>query len=234
MHHTGDFMFRRSWVVATLFLIAAVGLSAACNIGPTGLEEGTYPCESDDDCLTDDGFRCGDDGFCTTEIVTTGPPCDSSEPRGIDKDGDGYGTGGDRSQCVAKCEAEGGTNCDRFSAEDCDDNDADIHPNAPSKCDGKRNNCLLDAEDEAGVFACPGGDATTECPEALANEPDGADQFAKPECMSGRCVYAPFNEVPCTPDGASEPVKLTCENGTEYTWATDSSKTFADLPDGCP
>ena len=210
-------------------MLATVGLTAACNIGPTGLEDGIYPCETNDDC-TAEGFRCGGDGYCTDKFDESAPPCDNTA-NGIDQDGDGFGTGSDRSDCVTRCEEEGDDNCQQRSEPDCDDTDAQVFPFAAEVCDGKLNNCNLGAEDEAEAFSCDG--STDNCP-TLADEPEGmtsAADFLVPECESGQCVYKSLRENDCTQDGSV--IKMTCENSNNYSWVRDSTLGYDDLPAAC-
>lgn len=208
---------QRRQSLVSLVLAAALCLLvfAGCNVAFDPNEEPRrFTCQTDDDCNTNRGFVCDTEiNRCVDPVPPDGEAC-------TDEDGDGFGTGANRSGC-------------RQPLEDCDDNDASVFPGAPESCDGKLNDCSLDVTDEAAAFACPGGSAD-ECPE-LADEPTGLTtppaSYVSPRCESGRCVYLPLNQNPCTVDGSV--VKLTCENATEYTWGRDPSKSYADLPPEC-
>ncbi|MFN7144089.1 MAG: polysaccharide lyase family 7 protein [Myxococcota bacterium] len=65
-----------------------------------------------------------------------------------DADGDGHGAPG---SSVVACEAPAGTVAD---AADCDDADADVHPDAAEACDGVDDDCDGAVDDGA---ECPGG-----------------------------------------------------------------------------
>jgi hypothetical protein len=219
----GQYMSNRNLIASLVFVFAAGGLWAGCTVGFSPEQENVFPCESNADCLDD--YECGETtGYCKL-IVTDeeAPPCDASE-NGIDQDGDGYGAGPERENC-------------EFEAEDCNDNDIDVFPGAPELCDGQVNDCsmLEDNMDatEASVFSCTGDDDST-CPD-LADVPEGVisiSNYRSKSCESGQCVYKSLRSTQCSVDGT--PIDLTCVDGTTgYSWVSDSTKTYEDLPEAC-
>jgi hypothetical protein len=62
-----------------------------------------------------------------------------------DADGDGFG---DPTRSVRACEVLPGTVAD---GTDCDDGDADVHPDAPEVCDGMDQNCDGEVDEDLGV-----------------------------------------------------------------------------------
>ena len=98
--------------------------------------EFTGSCESNEDCP--ESTYCREDRCYSDSLVF----CDSDE-KGIDQDGDGYGTGPARSSCKSECIARGESDCDRYLAPDCDDEDSSVYPGASEICDGQINDCYL-------------------------------------------------------------------------------------------
>ncbi|MGM0558679.1 MAG: putative metal-binding motif-containing protein [Myxococcota bacterium] len=209
-------MSNRNLLASLVLILAAGGLWAGCTVGFSAEEDGIFTCESNDDCLED--YECGDTGYCKpTGQPDPAPDCDNSEG-GIDQDGDGYGTGDDRSKC-------------QFDERDCNDDDPDIYPGAPELCDGKVNDCNDGAADEVEVFSCSSED---DCPD-LADVPEGViseANYRSKSCEGGTCVYLPLNTAKCSVDDSV--VKLTCASGTTgYSWVRDASKSYTDLPAEC-
>lgn len=221
-------MARRILLLLAPALLVLVAAQAGCVLDGGADQAGIYPCTTDDECPLD-GFRCGISGFCTNEVVgDDNPVCDSSET-GIDQDGDGFGTGVNREDCRERCRAESGSNCELRLQPDCDDADPDVKPGADEACDGKVNNCeFVDggAATEADVFACV---TNEDCPDSLAGEAGAT--FPIGRCEGGQCVWSPLNQADCTVDGTL--IQLTCTTGVQYTWVSDSGRTFEEVPEAC-
>jgi len=129
----------------------------------------TTMCVEDEDCAS--GSTC-EAGICTRVL----------EDGCVDGDGDGFGLGLARADC-ARCLEAG------LCAEDCDDSDAGLHPEAADVCDGIDNNC--DGEiDEAQMCA-----STADC---------AADTVLLPGCVAGTCQYLPPDQ---SAPGCDEPVR---------------------------
>ena len=87
--------------------------------------------------ICDDGIDndCSGNADCEDINCTLDPAC-LAAPTCTDLDGDGYGTGDDRSACT-------------FSDEDCNDADLSVHPNTTEICnDGIDNDCSGNADCE--------------------------------------------------------------------------------------
>ena len=98
----------------------------------------------------------------------------------LDGDGDGWGVAGD-SRCLCAPEGGGGYEADLFG--DCDDADADFHPNADEACDGEDNDCdgLVDdiwtgCDVDHGLGDCVAGECVIDTCDVGYFDPD--DNFA--------------------------------------------------------
>lgn len=98
-----------------------------------------------------------------------------------DADGDGHGAPG---STVTACEAPEGTVAD---ATDCDDADADVHPDAAEACDGVDDDCDGVVDDGA---ECPGGGGA-DLPGELLNLTDWKLTLPTGEAESPREVTQP-------------------------------------------
>ena len=97
--------------------------------------------------------------------------CDGQVDEGYDLDGDGYQTNQYKNSKGALCGI------------DCNDNDANIHPNAPELCDGIDNNCnCIDTDSNGDGIVC------------------GCSP--NPDCISNglRCCDENVDEGPSTPE----------------------------------
>ncbi len=132
----------------TLPLVAAVALLAACRTSPKG--DDTSGLTGDEVDADGDGFPAAEDCDDTDASVHPGATeecngvdddCNDQIDEGVetrfhaDADGDTYG---DASAFVSACSAPEGYVEDDT---DCDDADADIHPDAPERCDGVDQDC---------------------------------------------------------------------------------------------
>ncbi|MFW5966733.1 MAG: hypothetical protein ACOCV2_04395 [Persicimonas sp.] len=195
-------------------LFFALGLWAGCNVS-YDVESGEYEyyCEDDDDCI--DGFECEETNNVCQEIDDdngpTGPPCDDSED-GIDQDGDGYGTGPDRSRC-------------EHSDPDCDDSDPDVYPEAPQLCDGKANDCddwddqEEPPEEAIDDFSCDDG---RDCSGVPGEDDDVYDGYTSDCGDDGVCYLFPTNSDRCEEAGDME---LRCDSEAgDYTWTNNEGE----------
>ena len=109
---------------------------------PSGYVEDASDCDDDDDTINPDAEeRCnGVDDDCDGEIDEEAT---DTETWHADEDGDGYG---DPDQTAESCESPEGYVAD---GSDCDDQQADAHPDAEESCDGIDNDC--DGEVDEGV-----------------------------------------------------------------------------------
>jgi len=149
---------------ARLWFVLAVSISCAIHAGCGGEDTGKHPESGDTGTGPDqdgDGFTpwegdCDDDNPLMspagTEICDgVDNDCDFATDEGsppgsptwyADADGDGWG---DESSAEQACDAPSGYVAD---GGDCDDGDADIHPEADELCDGIDNDC----DDEIDEF----------------------------------------------------------------------------------
>jgi hypothetical protein len=137
-----------------LILSAIVLALAACRSDPDKPETDTIPGDTGPNAADQDGDGYGPDDDCDDSDASVHPgahelcdgldnDCDGAideeavdaETFYTDADGDGYG---DPEAAVLACEADDGLVDD---ATDCDDGDAETHPDAPERCDGLDNDC---------------------------------------------------------------------------------------------
>jgi len=102
----------KNLILCFIFVVAGALLISVTN----GFSHSSYTdCQTVTDCT-----RCHSWTYC--DICPTEPSCDTTPtPTCNDGDGDGYGDPGDAS-------------CDFGSAQDCNDNNAEINPDATERC----------------------------------------------------------------------------------------------------
>ncbi len=105
--------------------------------------------DSDTDSGTDSGIDTGVIDTGETGVIDTG-----CEPVAwyADEDGDGYGDGVSTTSCDDPGEGFATVNGD------CDDNDADINPDAVEQCDGIDNDCDCSGDTNGDGVVCGSGD----------------------------------------------------------------------------
>jgi len=170
-----------------------------------------------------DGGDCG--SGCTTEVCDgIDNDCDGQVDEGFpqqyaDNDGDGFG---DLSQPMP-CDTPGVANGD-----DCDDNNANINPNAVEICDGLDNNCDLQI-DEGGVCGCaPAGTPCDDSNACTINETeDGACN-----CGGGQMVSAGTACDDGNPCSINDLVNSSC--ACIGTFQDTDGDLTCDALDGCP
>jgi hypothetical protein len=194
----------RSYKITILALAAvffAAGFAAGCTVAFDSNQEGLFPCETDGDCL--DGYECDEIQKVCMEvslIADTAPPCDqTANPEGdIDLDNDGYGTGDNRSECPNP-------------APDCDDADAERHPNNAELCDGADNNCDgqgADGADSIDEFDCT-IDADCGAP------PNSSVNYT---CVNNQCAL--WHNI--RPDESCQNMRATCDSDAKaFTYEVD-------------
>ncbi len=175
----------------------------ACSTGD-GWVDTTGDCDDEDpDVHPEADETCnGVDDDCDDDIDEDA--VDASE-WWTDGDGDGFG---DPAAVVTACEAPSGA-VDPSAGEDCDDGDADIHPDADELCNGVDDDCDGDIDEDAvdatGWYADVDGDGygdpaavTTAC-----EAPSGAvDPAAGEDCDDGDADIHPGATEHC--DGVDE------------------------------
>jgi len=117
-------------------------------------QKGEYTAKQAGDCNDDDPkVFPGAAEYCNSKDDDCDYQADEDGSLGcntyyLDTDGDGYGVAG-----MTKCSCKPFAQYKADKAGDCNDNDVDIHPGLPEKCDGKDNNCN-DVIDEPGASGC--------------------------------------------------------------------------------
>jgi len=138
---------------------------AACDV-PSGYDADSGDCDDNDADINPDATEICDgiDNNCDDAIDDSDTGLDTSTQTTwyVDDDGDGYGDAIDSQQ---RCNAPSGYVDD---SDDCDDNDADISPDATEECDGVDNDCneLID-DDDSGL------DTSTQTTWYLDSDGDG-------------------------------------------------------------
>ena len=115
----------RTTTFPLLLVIALGGCTAGVHL-PWGVDDDdsavsdddATPPADDDDAVANDDDASDDDAVANDDDATP-PPADDDDTAPVDADGDGYDD----------------------APEDCDDNDAAVHPGAPELCDGQDNDC---------------------------------------------------------------------------------------------
>jgi hypothetical protein len=148
--------------------------------------------------------------------------CDDETDEGVlqtfyaDADGDGFGDG---AATVEACELPDGAVLDDT---DCDDTDAEVHPDAPERCDGVDQDCDGEVdEDVVGVwYADADGDgfgdagaALDECDPPEGYVADGTD------CDDAQAAAFPGNPEVC--DGLDNNCDGTVDEGVTTTFYVD-------------
>lgn len=146
----------------------------------------------DDFLRTSDVYPCEDNGDCSEpnyECDPTSKTCKSALIDAFceDSDGDGYGSGEDRSEC-------------EYAEEDFDDTDPMLNPGASDLCDGKDNDG--DGEVDEPFDCAMGGDL-----DCYKNLPIPREDTLF-SCIAGRCVLLPTRS-----NEDCEGVTLACVNG---------------------
>jgi hypothetical protein len=187
---------RRVFFTAGLFacVLALTGCAGAPALGglvglallAAGALGGTSGCRHVPDAPDDDNYEYCDnpDGCCKDGYVDADGSCIVKNPPIEDLDGDGYDV-----------------------VEDCNDDDANIHPNALETCNGVDDDCdgAVDGDDACGVenpWPDDDGDGWTlpeDCNDADADVNPGAGE----DCANGRdddCNgLADAHDPECTP-----------------------------------
>ncbi len=208
--------------------LVVFGSVTGCSFDP--LVSGSDVCFSSADCL--DGKVCSSDGLCVdpdrtdddmsvgeddgNDLIDVVDMGDDLDPNACteDKDEDGYGIG---------------PNCPPART-DCNDNDNQIYPGAPTRCNGLDNNCDNQADTEdcectAGFMRACGSDVgtcrpgTQLCVEGQWGECTGSIQPGPEVCdgFDNNCNGTTDEGCPCTL-GATKPCGTDvgeCQPGTQ-------------------
>ncbi|MFW5920276.1 MAG: hypothetical protein ACOCUS_00450 [Polyangiales bacterium] len=140
------------------------------------------PCERDHATAECEG------GTCAIDTCDSGyGNCDEDDSNGceeelqtwfVDDDEDGYGEPGTGSElCTAEAEADGRVS----NADDCDDTDPDVNPDAEEVCNGTDDDC--DGHVDEGFDCCPGD--TRACRTSCGSE--GTEECAGDGTWSDSC-----------------------------------------------
>ncbi len=208
--------------------IMALLLLGACRTDPkpedTGSPHGATDGDGDghtDDVDCDDGDaevfpgaeeRCNGvdddcDGELDEDVGTTWYP---------DGDGDGYaGEGG----ALLACEAPGGY---LATAEDCDDDDASIHPGAGERCNGVDDDCDGEIdEDPPGLwYADSDGDGFGDADSSISSCDPGSGWVADDtDCDDGDAEVYPGAEERC--NEVDDDCDAEIDEGLDLTWYAD-------------
>lgn len=196
---------RQLWAAICLGMICfVVGLWSGCTVDDSFVETGEFACSSNEGCI--EGYIC-EDGICVEDVV---------EPRleevCIDEDGDGYGTGENRTGCAPDKREK-----------DCDDGDASIHPDAPEQCNGVDDDCDGAVDD----FECTGNDNTV-----CGAPPGDLDDYLHFTCRNNTCTLVPSNqktELQC------DQMYITCNSAEQaFSYELDGeTHPPEDVPDLC-
>jgi hypothetical protein len=172
-------------------------------------------------------YVCTSDGTATECSATAGQPdatetcdgadndCDGTVDNGCDDDGDGY--------CDESLSVVGSPAVCSNGTDDCDDDSADVYPDAPGLCDGKDNDCNGETDEIRGIPTTRSSfDASTMSNSASETFP--STLLAAP-AGDGFCVYMKSEQ------DSSEAVVAYMEHGSTSWKKTDLSYQFIEYPE---
>jgi hypothetical protein len=162
----------RQWL-ATAAVVLATTVAGCFDSGGLDSDAGA---EGDTTKMSDGG---------DTTVPDTGPDGCETQPWYVDSDGDGYGKPNETKKA---CEKPDGY---VDNADDCDDSDADINPDATEVCDGVDQNCngtddsnessseLADEDCDKQDGVCSGATISVCTDDGSSYETCGADQYGE-------------------------------------------------------
>jgi len=176
--------------------LATYGLSG-CTIDTSATADDVrFSCATNDDC--EGGFECVAN-VCERRQTGT-PDC-------IDNDNDGYGVGTlEQRQTCRECVSRG--RCE----EDCNDNDASIHPYAPERCNGADDNCNGEIDeptpcaDEPGICSNLGSTLPANTNVGCGTTSGVCEVLMSTQFCTNGADPCPCNALPVACEGGSYPV----------------------------
>lgn len=193
------------YALLTALVAFGAGFWTGCSVGLDAAESDTFSCTTEDDCIA--GNECVNN-LCRQRRI--GP--DNNNGTCVDVDGDGFGVNAnddERLDCVRcvnpnpTCEAAG--NC---CAIDCNDNDANIRPNVPDRCDTFDNDCDGDVDE---TNSCQ---SASDCPQPADFIPNCVDPSDDTSCEAGDTGCVCRIGVTSTLGKPAECKDLSCAGGT--------------------